>query len=251
SRRAASLEVMLTDLKSGRSISLVTLPIQSESYWGGVAPRISPDGSRVAFSAVDASKFSGFMVPAAGGITRKICDCFVRHWAADNRRLIASDSLWTTGFLDPDSGQFETIVGPGSAPRTSWDDKWVTFYVATPDGKTRMWIAPVRAGSPAAEKEWIPLNDGSTYEVVPELSPDGSRVYFLSHRDGARCLWVQKLDAAKRPAGKPEPVYHFHSARRSPIYNRFGQNAASVSRNKIALPITERLGNIWMAELPQ
>jgi Tol biopolymer transport system component len=88
--------------------------------------------------------------------------------------------------------------------------------------------------------------------MIPEFSPDGSRLYFFSQRDGARCIWVQRLDpATKKPVGPPEPVYHFHSARRSPIYNRSGQNAASVARNKIALQITERLGNIWMAEIPR
>jgi Tol biopolymer transport system component len=89
-------------------------------------------------------------------------------------------------------------------------------------------------------------------DTVPEFSPDGSRLYLLSQRDGGRCLWVQRLDAAtKQPVGNPEPVYHFHAARRSPIYNKAGTNAASVARNAVALPVTERLGNIWMAEVAQ
>jgi hypothetical protein len=167
--------------------------------------------------------------------------------------LIVTTQDQKTGLLDLDSGErFDIVTGSTNAPRTSWDDKWLTYYIPTAGGTARIWIAPVRPGPLVTEKEMIPLNDGSSWDVIPEFSPDGSRIYYLSQRDGARCLWVQKLDAASnKPVGKPEPVYHFHSARRSPIYNRSGQNAASVARNKIALPVTERLGNIWMAEITQ
>jgi len=56
----------------------------------------------------------------------------------------------------------------------------------------------------------------------------------MSLRDGFECLWVQRLDpAAKTPPGAPFPVYHFHSARRSPAYVRPGQRAISMARDKI------------------
>ena len=42
-------------------------------------------------------------------------------------------------------------------------------------------------------------------------SPDGRLVYLLLDRDGFRCLWAQRLDAAtKQPLGTPFAVQHWH-----------------------------------------
>jgi Tol biopolymer transport system component len=212
---------MITDLASGKSMSLATVPVPDQ-YFGSLAPRISPDGARVTFFTREGGKDTGFLVPAGGGMTRKICDCTIRHWAADNRRLLITKGR-DTGLLDLESGQFDIIAQANAAPRTSWDDKWLAFYNPTPVGTTRMWIAPVRPGPPTVEKEWIPLNDGSSYDVIPEFSPDGSRIYYLSQRDGARCLWVQKLDAATKktrgqararlPLPQRPPLAHLQSLR--------------------------------------
>ena len=41
-------------------------------------------------------------------------------------------------------------------------------------------------------------------DLCPIWSPDGNLLYFLSERDGFRCIWGQKLDpASKRPLGAP------------------------------------------------
>jgi Tol biopolymer transport system component len=190
---------------------------------------------------------------------KKVCDaCYLRGWANDGRSLLINN----LELLDPETGKKQPLLegkrigswtGYFSAPRTSWDDRWIAFYKFSIDGgRAQIWVAPAHPGRPSDASEWIPITDGKTVDMIPEFSPDGSRLYFFSQRDGARCIWVQRLDpATKKPVGPPEPVYHFHSARRSPIYNRSGQNAASVARNKIALQITERLGNIWMAEIPR
>jgi hypothetical protein len=48
------------------------------------------------------------------------------------------------------------------------------------------------------------------------LEPDGNALYYASERDGYRCLWVQRLDAAtKRPVGEAQVLQHFHDARAS------------------------------------
>jgi hypothetical protein len=47
-------------------------------------------------------------------------------------------------------------------------------------------------------------------------SPDGALLYFLSEREGFRCILAQRLDpATKRLLGEAFPVRHFHTARRS------------------------------------
>jgi hypothetical protein len=60
------------------------------------------------------------------------------------------------------------------------------------------------------------LLEGKTGENVPRWSPDGALLYFLSERDGFRCLWAQRLEpTAKTPFGPAVPVHHFHS--RAPL----------------------------------
>ena len=83
-------------------------------------------------------------------------------------------------------------------------------------------------------------------------SPDGKLLYFLSERDGFRCIWAQRLDpATKHPSGAAFPIRHFHTSRRSlatvgdPLYI-----GLSVAVDKLVFSMTERTGNIWMTELP-
>jgi Tol biopolymer transport system component len=224
---------------------------------GNYIARITNDGALVAFQVQAKEGIS--VVPSTGGIVKKVCDnCYLRGWLNHERRLLTGN----LELLDPETGQKQVLleqkqIGPWtgyfSAPRTSWDDRWIAFYKFSKDGgRAQIWVAPVHPGRPSDPSEWIPITDGNTVDMLPEFSPDGSRLYFFSQRDGARCIWVQRLDpATKKPVGGPEPVHHFHNARRSPIYNKSGQNSLAVARNKIALQVTERLGNIWLAEYPR
>jgi Tol biopolymer transport system component len=115
---------------------------------------------------------------------------------------------------------------------------------------TQIFISQVRDDRPTEQAEQIAATDGKNWDVLPEFSPDGKRIYFLSQRDGFRCLWTQPLDAAtKKPVGAPVPVYHLHSARRTPMTVRQGQVSISLARDKIVFTMEERTGNIWLAEL--
>jgi hypothetical protein len=155
-------------------------------------------------------------------------------WCADGRR-VSFPSVGFLKLLDVETGR-ETDVVKGtafSAPRPSWDDCWITFYRNTDPIHTRMFIAPLREGVITAEPQWISVNDGSTYDILPEWSPDGGLMYFLSDRDGFRCLWAQRLEpVAKKPVGAAFAVQHFHSAHLSHRYVKPGQRALSVARDK-------------------
>jgi hypothetical protein len=72
-------------------------------------------------------------------------------------------------------------------------------------------------------------------------------IYSASDRDGFTCIWAQRLDAAtKRPLGAPFAVFHAHNARIS-LANQ-GETYLSIGRDKMLFNMTERTGNIWMAE---
>ena len=132
----------------------------------------------------------------------------------------------------------------------SADDQWICFLVGLGPSRNRVCIIPFRAGAAAPpESDWIGVTDGASFEGQPRWSPAGNLVYFVSHRDGFRCIWAQRLDAqTKHPVKAPFAVQHFHSARRSLTnVGNVGLFGLGVSRDKIVFNVGELTGNIWIA----
>jgi Tol biopolymer transport system component len=223
------------------------------------APRISRDGALVAFNDREEGKEGQArrvvrVAPVSGGPSRTLSceECQVRNWA-DDRRVIVSRK--GTGLIDATTGQTNLFLpldgGRGhSAPRMSPDGRWILFYFPIENDRTRMFSAAVRDTN-VPKSEWIQLSEGRSWDIIPELSPDGKTLYFLSHRDGYRCHWAMKFDSGTgRSIGEPFAVQHYHNPQRSPGYVRPGRGSNSVARDKIVFTMAERTGNIWMAELP-
>jgi hypothetical protein len=78
-------------------------------------------------------------------------------------------------------------------------------------------------------------------------------LYFLSDRDGFRCIWAQRLDrATRRPAGAAFAVEHLHAARRSLTFGvnlEVGSIGLSLAADKLFFSLPERTGNVWIAQL--
>ena len=130
--------------------------------------------------------------------------------------------------------------------KLSHDGKWITFN-AVAEQHSRIFIAPFREER-VPTTEWIPLTDGASWDDVPRLSPDDRLLYFISHRDGFRCIWAERLGADKRPAGPPWPVYHFHSPRRSLAQESLGYTGLSVGRGVLIFNQGETTGNVWLLD---
>ena len=98
----------------------------------------------------------------------------------------------------------------------------------------------------------IDITDGSFWDDKADWSPDGNTVYFLSDRDGFRCIYAQRLDRDRRPvANGLVEVKHFHSARRSILRVGLGPMNISVAQDRLVYTINELTGNIWLAELKE
>jgi hypothetical protein len=115
---------------------------------------------------------------------------------------------------------------------------------------SRIFVTPFRPGEPAPENQWVPAPDNPIWDDKPRWSPDGRLLYFLSERDGFRCLWALPFDAAKRrPSGPVFAVYHSHLARQSMLNLDLGPLDTAVAPGKFIFNMAERTGNIWMADL--
>ncbi len=243
--RGGAANVVWKDLATGQERVLAT------SHANQPTPRISPDGSKVAFADEVGGTGVINLIASAGGPVRQVAEgIYLRNWAAGGRRLVVSNNAVSeTGLLDLETGRLSWFLAPTlNAPITSPDDRWMVFYEAIENGRTKIWAAPIRESKVRIE-EWIQITDGLAWDVLPEFSPDGQTVYFLSHRDGFRCHWAIHVDGAtKKPIGKPFAVQHYHNPRRSPAYVRRGRVASAVARDKIVFTMAERTGNIWLAE---
>jgi len=134
-------------------------------------------------------------------------------------------------------------------PKVSPDGRWIALHANSSALQVEIMVIPLRNGVAAPEKEWVTITDGSEHDLCPIWSPDGNLLYFLSERDGFRCIWGQKLDpTSKRPLGAPFPVYHSHDPRRSLRNVNLGIISICASRQQIVFPMGELTGNIWITD---
>ncbi|HYM11181.1 MAG TPA: hypothetical protein VEU62_10630, partial [Bryobacterales bacterium] len=247
SRRSGNRDIWVRDLATGKE-NIVSVP-PGPSF----NPEFSPDGNTLAYREAEKQTSVGYAVAFSAGGTERICeDCSDYDWSHDKKKLLL---LGTSGprisVLDLASRQRVALLDHRSYllwnPRFSPDDHWVSFS-ATTVGRGRIFVAPFRDTGLVPEREWIAIAQGPR-DDKPRWSPDGNILYFVSERDGFRCIWAQRLDVRKHPAGPAIPVFHAHEARRSLANVGFGDLSVSVARDKIVFNMSERTGNLWMANL--
>jgi serine/threonine protein kinase len=259
SNRTGKLQVWRKDVTTGAetrqtSGSAVELPLI-----------ISPDGSRIVyciFGGPDPQSSSGcFIASTGGGEGRNFCQTCnsssIQDWFDHGRKVLYKKGISVkTEFVlrDLGSGAEATFLRYPmfsiAATRFSPDERWVSFQVVLEAATRRqIFIAPVRNDVVAPESEWIPVTDGSGLDRNAVWSPDGNLLYFLSERDGFRCIWAQRLDHnSKHPVGEAFPVHHLHQTRRSLMpFQEIASIGLSVTRNGLVFSVTETIGNIWVA----
>ena len=152
-----------------------------------------------------------------------------------------------------------SVVGVTMSPSSSVmvvpDTQTATSSVASSDVGSP-WTTTLASTGPffCSSVSWSNQVALSSATVVdPVWSPGGALIYYLSERDGFRCVWARKLDSSnRRPLGEAFAVAHFHSARRS--LKRIpgaGMIGLSVAPGRLILAFGELTGNIWLEERPR
>jgi len=249
SRRAGRFSVALRRLGTSAETVLTRMP---EDHY----PAVSRDGTKVAYSFRQNGKMPIFVVAASGGTPEQVCDdCGeVEAWSpgGDQIMYVAATDPSSVGLLrigsSPDHGW---LRNPGYGiynPRLASDSGWIAFNGRTDRrAPAQVFVARVVASVVAHQKDWIVISqDGE----APSWSPDAGLLYFWSDRDGAPCLWAQRLDTAtKRPTGVPLGIQHFHSKSLSWKNLYLGAPDIAVARGKILFNLGEHAGNIWMTDV--
>ncbi|HTU43555.1 MAG TPA: hypothetical protein VMF91_00735 [Bryobacteraceae bacterium] len=248
STRSGKAHAWLKDLSTGQESRLSRADEEEEH------PEISYDGTMIAYS----NKAGDAVVRRdRPGVAESVCkNCaWVWDWSPDDRTFLYNDGLqpkWGIASFDWKSNKKSTVLSSAKWPlyqaRFSPDGQWLAFGEAVNYSTSRLFITPLHNGMAGPESEWIPIADANGWCDKPRWSPDGTLIYFISHRDGYRCLWAQHVARdTKRPVGQPFSVAHFHSARLSMMNIGTGFLEIDVARQKVIFNLGELTGNIWLA----
>ena len=218
STRDGKTGVWINDVPSGRETRLTT------SEWPERAPVLSRDGRVVFYQSQEDEADFVCSAPSSGGTCEKECvDCGDPAGVSPDAGTLllqqGSGGRATLAALDLRSGRKSEILSDPAyvlyRGHFSPDGRWVAFHAGdtSTDGNKAAYefIAPFRGLTPIPRNEWVAITDGKAYSDVPLWSPDGNRLYYVSDRDGFRCIWSQKLEPnSKRPSGEPVATLHLH-----------------------------------------
>jgi len=210
SSRTNREEVWTRDLKTGDE--------RQVTFSGSDGATLSSDGSRAVVACNDNGRGRLDVVALAANVQTDLClDCTApQDWAPDGGRVLVEAGRPTGLFLI----DLATHVRSRLTAHATWnldmarfspDGDWVAFHTTTSPNSRHVYVVPARVGS-IPQADWVPVV--TDHGCHPSWSPDGARIYHFSFRDGAFCLWVQRVDPeTKRPLGEPTPVVHLHGAR--------------------------------------
>jgi Tol biopolymer transport system component len=250
SRRSNTWSLRTIDVATGRERSVLSSPTRLATA------RLSGDGSRILFTSSDYDLMS---IPSAGGAAERVCEhCGEVMGASSDGRRTLYEPLENEDLLMYDADAHATVTlakrpDPGvilSSGRFSQDGKWAAFHaLRNATSSAQIWIVPVGPERPVPQNAWIAVSGGDALERDPAWSPDGRFLYFVSERDGFRCVWARQLDpATKRPVGEAFAVRHFHSARFSlrQVGSRGFLTGLTVGDGALVFAMGELKGNIWL-----
>jgi eukaryotic-like serine/threonine-protein kinase len=254
STRLGVANLWLRDIPAGTDTPLyATRSPAIEAY-------VSADGTRVVYTQRENSIYSLYIADVSTGASRKLCDqCGAPTHispAGDWVLLEPADLIHSIVLLNTATGSQERILQHSSDPevipfaaRFSTDGRWIAFHAATGPKPTRqIMVAPFAPTRTVTEGEWISITDGAEMDREAFWSPDGKLLYFLSDRDGFRCIWSQALDPqTKRPVGSPSPIYHFHhkSLSVAEVGGAPSSVGLSASRDALVFSVNRIAANVW------
>jgi dipeptidyl aminopeptidase/acylaminoacyl peptidase len=186
-------------------------------YWEDTQPRLSPDGSQVAYG----DEGHVWLVAAAGGPPRKLLEAAAPVWLDDATLVVSIERGDTTRLAlvdvaDPWPRRLATAHGELDERGDEWaaavaPDRTEVAYVFTPRAdlnRSEIRVATVN-GAVRAVSGTPRMQDRG-----PEWSPDGSTIAYVSERSGAWALHAVGCDGSSERqlthdgADYAEPAWH-------------------------------------------
>ena len=250
-RKGAVSSLCVRDMATGKEMTLLT---STSSY---ALPRLSGDGGWVTFGEYPATISR---IAARGGTVTHLCErCGTPVYSSFNGAKVLiepGDGPADVRQIDVATGKIATLMPTLPAGKQLYsadmtrDGKWIAFH-ASESANSQVFVARIDGGQAAPPSEWIPITEADAFYQGPRWSPKGGALYFISNRDGFRCIWARRVNpATKVPAGPLFAVLHLHHSRRSLQHlARFDDRISlAVAPGKLVTVAGELTGNIWMRE---
>ena len=261
SSRSGNWDVWTRDLQTGKEAAATNTPFQE------LQPILSSDGSTIFYWARENQNRPVYRANFRGGVPANLCERCGTPTDVFKGYLLLEPPGEVRAFaiIDLASNRIANLIesaGSNQVPfagRFSPDGRWIAFHATTESSAEarQIFVVPFRGWpeeSGAGPGDWIPITHGEAMDRQVTWSPDGNLLYFLSDRDGFRCIWAQRLNpAAKHPEGEAFSVMHFHHGRRSlrGVGNRVSAIRLTVVSNKLLFALGELTGNIWMKDVQE
>jgi tricorn protease len=174
----------------------------TRSPWRDRNQVFSPDGKRLAYVSDESLDDEIWVFELGSGERRKLTThASIKSnlvWSPDSRRLafVAANRLFEAEVA---SGRVTELAhnraGGFSAPGYSPDGRWLVYARSDENLDTDVYLFEI-----AARRE-LDISDNPFRETAATFTPDGSRVVFISNRDGTDQLYVVSL---ARPTEDPD-----------------------------------------------
>jgi eukaryotic-like serine/threonine-protein kinase len=241
------IDVRWMDLTSGKAVILPTLgQMLSFSQY----PRLSPDGTRLAYRDYASGQWRTFILAAgaSAGVDVGPIGRVVDFFSGSDDVLVRTkpNELVRRNLKTGQATPVLTIPdGFYNDGHLSADNRWVVFRVGLPDGRAAIAVAPLGPAA-ATPRDIVTIIESERFLGNPRWSPNGRFVYFLSESSGRCGLYAQELDPrTKKPLGSSRAVF-FTSGARYGLNYPMGNGYIDVAADKVIFSLDEATGNIYL-----
>ncbi|MGH9799113.1 MAG: DPP IV N-terminal domain-containing protein, partial [Blastocatellia bacterium] len=164
-------------------------------------PIWSPNGDEIAFFSIRGDHPGIWRTPAFGGAPTLITtlqdgDARLRRWSKDGTKIYyeLKRNLFALDVKSGQATQFTNLdpsnINPDSMS-VSPDEQQIAYISATKDGRSGVWVAPVRGGAPRQ----IANDAGHNRNTV--WHPDSKQIFYSASVDGVYQIFAANVDGRK------------------------------------------------------